>query len=645
MKQEPADFGSANLENSIRAAESAKEALENSGQAVSAAKLAEAIAAAKEARFSIGVVAIAKRGKSTLINGLLGRSDDLLAPVDMFPATNVVSCFANHPETKARVIFNGDGYASQADDIALEEIKQYACEKFNPGNRKGVKIIEVMGPFPRLGERVVLVDTPGADNASNSVHDQVLLDFLPRLDAVIFLVTADEPLTDSELALLKEVRRNDVRKLIFAINKADKVDAKELSEALAHNRKALSSIGYADAPIFPISARNYQTEGTDTGSRRLVGAIDNLIGEGRARIMADRLDDMVRRYLAEAKDIIGERIQLSELTADQIREETKALNVSRQEYILNRSKWERQFVSSWQASFADFENSLDKLESQMISEYTNLVDKTAAPKLGPLAQIVHTDIIKRLDELLEPHISTLNGSLSAASDRVASDCVRSMKIAPRQAEAITVSGKHLRGIADIVTAGAPSAIIAAIAAAAPGGMASLIIGMAPAVTATTWNPFTWVSAAATGAANAAVTTAGSAVAAILAPIAAFVTPLAVAFGAYRVFATWRSRIFATRNKLSLGVKDLIREAIAETRKNTRNAQSQVGQIFENFTHQIEARIEDYTRDLQRLADSRPDPAEIFELKENLAIIDSLSGHGTEPTPESTRVVSPTLFQV
>jgi GTPase Era involved in 16S rRNA processing len=476
MKQKPAD-----LKSSIKSAEVAKDALKTSGLDASAAKLAEAIAAAKEARFAIGVVGIAKRGKSTLINGLLGRKDDLLAPVDMFPATNVVSCFANHPESKARVIFHGEESATQADDIALEEIKQYACEKFNPGNCKGVKIIEVMGQFPLLGERVVLVDTPGADNASSSVHDLVLLDFMPRLDAVIFLVTADEPLTAAEMELLKRVRHNDVRKLIFAVNKVDKVDAKELSEALAHNRKALSSIGFADAPIFPISAKPFQTEGSDTGVSKLIGAIEGLIGAGRARIMTDRLDDLVRRYLAEARDIIGERLQLSELTADQIREETKALSVARQEYTLSRSKWERQFISSWQAAFGDFENVLEKLEKQMIFEYTALVAKTSVPKLASLAQIVHTDIVRHLDELLEPHLETLNEKLTSASERTASDCVRVMKIAPREAEAIKVSGKPLKGIADIVAAGAPSMIVAAIAGTLPGGISSLIISAAPAV--------------------------------------------------------------------------------------------------------------------------------------------------------------------
>ena len=41
----------------------------------------------KAERFQIAVLGKAKRGKSTLINALLGRQDDTLAPIDKLPAS------------------------------------------------------------------------------------------------------------------------------------------------------------------------------------------------------------------------------------------------------------------------------------------------------------------------------------------------------------------------------------------------------------------------------------------------------------------------------------------------------------------------------------------------------------------------------
>jgi ribosome biogenesis GTPase A len=162
-------------------AETLLKSLEDCGRTQEIKRLNEVIDTARQMRFSIGVVGQAKRGKSTLINGLLGRQDDMLAPVNRYPATNVVSCFANGHKEEAKVLFAPDGKLSKS--ISPSDIKYFACEEFNPGNQKGVKVIEVIGSFPGLGKDVVLVDTPGTDNALSNLHDTVLMDFLPPLPA------------------------------------------------------------------------------------------------------------------------------------------------------------------------------------------------------------------------------------------------------------------------------------------------------------------------------------------------------------------------------------------------------------------------------------------------------------------------------
>lgn len=646
MHSNPTRLDSPELDHSIRTADEAVDILVKTGQNDSAARLGEAITAAKEARFAIGVIGIAKRGKSTLINGLLGRKDDLLAPIGRFPATNVVTCFANHPALKARVIFRLQSPTGDSLEIAPENIKHYACEEFNPNNSKGVKAIEVMGPFPRLGDRAVLVDTPGADNAATDLHDLMLLDFLPRLDAVIFMVTADEPLTEVELELLRQVRHNDVRKILFAINKIDRIETSELAQATEHNRKILSHAGFPDAPVYPISAKTFQTGDSDGGVFRIVSAIDEMIGKGRARIMAARLDDLVCRYLSEAREDIENRIQLSELTADQIREEAQTLNAARKEYTTNRSKWERQFISSWQAAFTGFEDALDQVESRMTAEYAALIEKATSLQLPALAKTVHTDVVKRLDELLEPHTAKLSQEMNAASQRVAEDCVRTLRIAPRQANTFKTNATPLKGIADLLAASAPSALVAAIASVLPGGLSSIIINSAPAVASwSVLSPSTWLPALGTGIGHGAITSTGGALGALIAPITAVVTPLAIAFGCYRIFTTWRAQAFNTRNSLSLGVKDLIREAVSETRKNARKARAQDVQIFENFSLQIENTIGDYDRKLKELTANRPDAATMLNLKEDMVRLESFDQTRDAPTETHPPRTTSRLFHV
>jgi hypothetical protein len=66
------------------------------------------MAGAQQMRSCIGVTGAAKRGTSTLINGLLGRPEDLVAPICKSPATSVVSYFVHGQREEARVLFHSD---------------------------------------------------------------------------------------------------------------------------------------------------------------------------------------------------------------------------------------------------------------------------------------------------------------------------------------------------------------------------------------------------------------------------------------------------------------------------------------------------------------------------------------------------------
>jgi predicted GTPase len=57
---------------------------------------------------TIAVIGKAKRGKSTLINALLGRTDDLVAPIDKLPTSSAVSRFSYGDHDKATVFFRDD---------------------------------------------------------------------------------------------------------------------------------------------------------------------------------------------------------------------------------------------------------------------------------------------------------------------------------------------------------------------------------------------------------------------------------------------------------------------------------------------------------------------------------------------------------
>ncbi len=632
------------LRRAIQNAEVAADAFRQAGLNERADKLEEYIEHARKLRFSVGVVAQAKRGKSTLINGLLGRNDDLLAPIGRFPATNVVSCFANGTPETARVLFQGDDEKSLGKTIPFEDIKQYACEEHNPDNRKDVKLIEVMGPFPRLGEDVVLVDTPGADNALTRVHDIVLFEFLPKLDVVIFLVTADAPLVASELELLKQIRKNDVRKLLFAMNKVDAVDPEELREGLQHNRKILADAGLGDAPMFEISAKTFHSTGDDPGTERLIKTLGDVIKNGRAGIIAERLNAITESHVKEAAAEIQSAIENSELTLEQIEQQGSQLEEIRRNLERNREEMERKFRSLWRASFDDFENALAPLQRQLVHEYQELVENTPAHKLSGLGNMIHTDVVKRLDELLYPNTDQLSESLARATRTLQVEVLGSMGIAPREATALLTNKQGLKDSLGVVLAGAPSLTGAAIVGALPGLIGSAIMSAAPGVVAAVWyNPLTWIAAGATGAANAAVVTAAAAVTGLLAPVALIGTPLLVGYAGFRVFSAWKHNVGRSKNELSIAVKDLIIASIDETRGNLRLVRAKDDGILEEFRDSTATRISDAKRKLDELERNRPTPERLIELKLASKRIANLKAPDRLPESEAASEEGTRLF--
>ena len=141
-------------------ADSVRVAVLNTGAAEEAKAITGAIAQYEKDRFILAVVGKAKRGKSTLINALLGRQDDQLAPIDKLPATSAVSRFFWSDSPEAVVHFRPGGQKDEK--ISYARIGEYATEEFNPKNVKGVDLIDISGPFTAFDRDVVLVDTPGA---------------------------------------------------------------------------------------------------------------------------------------------------------------------------------------------------------------------------------------------------------------------------------------------------------------------------------------------------------------------------------------------------------------------------------------------------------------------------------------------------
>ncbi|MGH3152053.1 MAG: dynamin family protein, partial [Streptosporangiaceae bacterium] len=206
------------------------------------------------ARLRVLVVGEAKRGKSTLVNALLGR--DVL-PSGVTPLTAVTTTVRYGDDERAEVRFL-DGHDEKQPLAALPDL---VTERGNPGNRRQIAGVTVYVAAPVLAGGVELADTPG----TGSVFEwdtQAARAALRSMDAAVFVLTADPPVSASERDLLEQVARLSVTRFTV-LNKADHLDEPGLAEAVAFTRRVLSEAGHP-GPVYPMSARA-ALRGADAG--------------------------------------------------------------------------------------------------------------------------------------------------------------------------------------------------------------------------------------------------------------------------------------------------------------------------------------------------------------------------------------------
>ncbi len=192
----------------------------------------EALARLRESRFHLAVMGQFKRGKSTLINALLGEP---VLPTGVLPLTSIATEVRHGLARRAEVVYDdGRREAVDVDDLAL-----YCTEKHNPGNHKRVARVEVELPNPLLGGGLVITDTPGI-GSTHAHNTRAAYDYLARTDAAVLVFGIDPPVSEVESDFVDQIRGH-LDRLFFLLNKVDYTTPPETSEALEFTRQFLDA--------------------------------------------------------------------------------------------------------------------------------------------------------------------------------------------------------------------------------------------------------------------------------------------------------------------------------------------------------------------------------------------------------------------
>ena len=166
----------------------------------------------ERANFTIGVFGLIKRGKSTLLNALIGRE---VSSMHVTPET-AVPVYVSYADQPGAAVHFADGSTKH---VAVESVKQYTSQKHNPGNQLGVTHVEQSVPNPFLRNGTRLIDTPGLDDAAaDDVYTERTLQELDVCDAGIVVFLSPPTVGATEMSFLEEVVSRDLKKTFLVCN-------------------------------------------------------------------------------------------------------------------------------------------------------------------------------------------------------------------------------------------------------------------------------------------------------------------------------------------------------------------------------------------------------------------------------------------
>ena len=175
-------------------------------------------------QFQLVVVGDFKRGKSTLINALLGEN---IVPTSVTPETVTINrlLYSDAPSTVA-VLKN-----KRRVSLSQEELPREALEELIRQLPAEIDHIDIYRSNELLKE-LTLVDTPGIGDLMEE-FDQQVAEYLVNADAVIYVISARSPLSASEQTFLSSaVMPQSFSRVFLVVNMTDTLETEENVEKM-----------------------------------------------------------------------------------------------------------------------------------------------------------------------------------------------------------------------------------------------------------------------------------------------------------------------------------------------------------------------------------------------------------------------------
>ena len=276
----------------------------------------------QQGTYRIVVLGEMKRGKSTLINALIGEP---LLPSDVNPCTALLSLVRHGPKRQVTLHYT-DSKPPKAIDfdtfraeytIAPEEARQLETNAF-----PDISHVVIECPAPLLASGLEIVDTPGLNDTE--ARNQQVLGYLHEAQAGVFVLDAIQPMTLDERRYLRNYVQSRDLECFYVINGWDRLqtglvdseDTAALADAQQRQRQVFAQSlpeGAAWFEVSALTALRQQRNGdslTGSGVDKFLTALEDFLTQQRGQVELQRAAKLAHRAYSAVQETVARRIPL-----------------------------------------------------------------------------------------------------------------------------------------------------------------------------------------------------------------------------------------------------------------------------------------------------------------------------------------------
>lgn len=396
----------------------------------------------------VAVIGQFKAGKSSFLNCFLDRE---ILPTGVIPLTSVITRIVYGETEKAEVTFL-DMHTETAD---ISSIDEYVSEAKNPENTKNVLWVDIALPSLIKYKGLRFVDTPGLGSIFRHNSD-VTEKWAPEIGIAIVAISADRPLSESEIMLIREAEKYSPD-IVILLTKTDLFDNTQIAEITEFINRTIEKEFNLKIPVYLYSKKqdtglynrdlydnlfmplmnNFSNEFDKILSYKIQSLSKSCISYLNLSLEVSRRSDMDREHLKSV--IIGERLSIDYLRTELLLLMTEYLGRTRKSIYRCLEPYRKNLIRTvedkflheypgWKGNLYKISREYEKWLNNILQQEIKIIVDTEHAKFAELADKAKTHFsvfIKSFREKLNRNIESVLGITITPEEWIAE--VREMK--------------------------------------------------------------------------------------------------------------------------------------------------------------------------------------------------------------------------